>query len=163
MASDEFITRYLTLNNEGDSTFNRCPCPFLPGTRCRVYEYRPDACRSYPHLQKKDFVSRLVQAVSNCSVCPISFNVIDTRLDKLIKDASPINHLTADDPPVFLIHYEKSNKPGNIHHPNFGAHLKTAMDALGIECIRRMDSDYHSMNDAYKDMVQFVIRHFKGD
>jgi hypothetical protein len=88
---------------------------------------------------------------------------IDDKLDKLIKEASPINHLTADDPPVFLIHYENANKPGNIHHPNFGAHLKTAMDALGIECIRRMDSDYPSMDAAYKDMAQFVIRHFKMD
>jgi acetyl esterase/lipase len=86
---------------------------------------------------------------------------IDAELDKLIKDASPINHLTADDPPVFLIHYENANKPGNIHHPNFGEHLKTAMDALGIECIRRMDSDYPSMDAAYKDMAQFVIRHFE--
>ena len=88
---------------------------------------------------------------------------IDAELDALIKDASPINHLTADDPPVFLIHYEKARKPGNIHHPNFGEYLKKAMDKLGIECIRRMDSDYPSMDEAYKDMVRFVTRHFETD
>ena len=55
---------------------------------------------------------------------------IDEALDRMLNDASPINHLTADDPPVFLIHYERSNKPGNIHHPNFGKHLKEAMDKV---------------------------------
>ncbi|MCH7920640.1 MAG: sulfatase-like hydrolase/transferase [Planctomycetes bacterium] len=85
---------------------------------------------------------------------------IDDALDALLKDASPITHLTRDDPPVFLIHYERSNKPGNIHHSNFGRHLKEAMDRLEIECIRKMDKDYPSMTDAYADMVRFVIKQF---
>ena len=85
---------------------------------------------------------------------------IDGDLDALLRDASPISHLTADDPPVFLIHFERSNTPGNIHHSNFGKHLKEAMDRLGIECIRRMDSDYGSMADAYKDMTEFLKKHF---
>jgi len=81
--SDEIVSQYLTRNENGDLTFNRRPCPFLTGNRCRVYEYRPEACRSYPHLQKADFVFRLVQAVSNCSVCPISFNVYERLKDEL--------------------------------------------------------------------------------
>ena len=85
---------------------------------------------------------------------------IDAELDALLKDASPINHLTADDPPVFLIHYERSNTPGNIHHSNFGKHLKEAMDKLGIECVRRMDTDYDSMNEAFEDMAKFVEKQF---
>lgn len=86
---------------------------------------------------------------------------VDAALDALLKDASPIHHLTADDPPVFLIHYERSNRPGNIHHSNFGKHLKEAADELGVECVRRMDSDYDSMGAAYADMVEFMKRHFK--
>lgn len=69
--------QYLTRNDEGNLTFNRCPCPFLVGNRCRAYEHRPEACRSYPHLQKEGFVFRLAQAVCNCSVCPIVFNVFE--------------------------------------------------------------------------------------
>lgn len=49
---------------------------------------------------------------------------------------------------------------GNIHHSNFGKHLKEAMDKLGIECVRRMDTDYDSMTAAHADMVEFVKRHF---
>ena len=85
---------------------------------------------------------------------------IDADLDKRVKDSSPITHLTKDDVPIFLIHYERSNTPGNIHHSNFGKHLKEEMDKLGIKCIRRMDSDYKSMKEAYSDMVDFLTDQF---
>lgn len=57
--------------------FNAMPCPFLRDNRCSVYDHRPRDCRSYPHLLKKDFVSRLSQAYANCGVCPIVFNVYE--------------------------------------------------------------------------------------
>lgn len=85
---------------------------------------------------------------------------VDPKLDALLRDASPISHLSKDDVPVFLIHYERSNKPGNIHHSNFGKHLKQEMDKLGIECVRRMDGDYESMSAAYADMLKFLKKHF---
>lgn len=86
---------------------------------------------------------------------------IDTDLDALIKDASPINHLTADDPPVYIFHTERTRSPGNIHHPNFGNYLETAMTKAGIESVRRTDADYESSAAMYDDLIQFVLRHFK--
>ena len=88
-------------------------------------------------------------------------DTIDDALDRMLKDASPINHLTADDPPVYLIHYERCATPGNIHHPNFGKHLEDAMAKLGVTCVRRMDTDYESMTAAYADMAVFLKKHFK--
>lgn len=88
---------------------------------------------------------------------------VDAKLHELLRDASPIQHLSQDDVPIFLIHYERSNTPGNIHHSNFGEHLKQAMDGLGIECVRRMDSDYESMSAAYADMLKFLQKHFQSD
>jgi acetyl esterase/lipase len=85
---------------------------------------------------------------------------IDGKLDAGLKDVSPITHLTKDDPPVFILHYAAANKDGNIHHPNFGKHLKKAMDALGIECIRKMDTDFKSRSEQYTAQVQFLKRHF---
>ncbi len=73
----QIVTRYLTQNEDGDLTFNRRPCPFLTENLCQVYEHRPDMCRSYPHLQKEEFIFRLAQTVWNCSICPISFNVYE--------------------------------------------------------------------------------------
>jgi acetyl esterase/lipase len=86
---------------------------------------------------------------------------IDARLDALIRDASPINHLSADDPPVFIFHAERTRKPANIHHPKFGEHLEEAMKKLGIEAIRRTDADYESTAALNDDIVQFVLRHFE--
>ena len=34
-------------------------------------------CRSFPHLHKRDFVFRLIQAVENCALCPIVFGVYE--------------------------------------------------------------------------------------
>jgi acetyl esterase len=85
---------------------------------------------------------------------------IDEKLDALLKDASPITHLTKDDAPVFLIQYARAATPGNIHHPKFGEHLKEAADRIGVECVAKLDSDYESMSAAYADMVKFMQRHF---
>jgi len=86
---------------------------------------------------------------------------VDEKLDALLKDASPINHLTKDDPPVFVYHFARSNQPGNIHHSKFGKHLKEEMDKLGIECVRRMDTDYTSpQTESVDEMVQFLKKHF---
>lgn len=86
-------------------------------------------------------------------------STIDVDLDARIRDASPINHLTADDPPVFIFHSERSRTDGNIHHPNFGTYLEKAMQELGIECICKTDADYESPAAPYEHMVQFTLRH----
>jgi len=78
MPYGDFVRQYLTEDEEdGGYVFKSVPCPFLSGNSCSVYPNRPDDCRSYPHLHKREFVFRLNQAVSNCSVCPISYNVFE--------------------------------------------------------------------------------------
>jgi Fe-S-cluster containining protein len=52
-------------------------CRFLNGTRCSVYDVRPDDCRSFPHLHKREFRSRLIGVVENCFICPIVYNVFE--------------------------------------------------------------------------------------
>ncbi len=85
---------------------------------------------------------------------------VDEKLDALLKDASPITHLTKDDAPVFLMQYARSATPGNIHHPKFGEHLKAAADKLGVECVSKLDTDYESTTAAYADMVKFMQKCF---
>lgn len=76
ITSEAFVREYLSQNENGEGhLFKFLPCPFLSGNSCTVYSRRPADCRSYPHLHKKQFVFRLMQAVSNCSVCPIVCNV----------------------------------------------------------------------------------------
>ena len=58
----------------------------------------------------------------------------------LMMDASPITHLTKDDPPAFMSYssgndpVDETTPPGKwVHHPILGIKCKEAMDALGIE------------------------------
>lgn len=57
-------------------------------------------------------------------------------------EASPINHLTADDPPVWMRYSLPAERLGEdatagevAHHPLHGVYLKEQMDALGIEAV----------------------------
>ena len=53
------------------------PCPVLDGNLCSIYQNRPSVCRSYPHLEKPGFTSRLMGLIENVSVCPIAFNTYE--------------------------------------------------------------------------------------
>ena len=86
MSAHEFESEYLMKDEEEDGfTFRSTPCPFLSGNSCAVYPDRPEDCRSYPHLHKKEFATRLYGVLSNCSVCPIVYNVYELLKDELHK------------------------------------------------------------------------------
>ena len=80
---DQFVTKYVDKDEDGDNILNRLPCPFLKDNKCTQYESRPVACTSYPHLDKKDFVFRLIAVVNNYSICPIVFNVYEALKKEL--------------------------------------------------------------------------------
>jgi len=82
---EQFVEAYLEEDEVGEGhVFKTTPCAFLHENSCSVYPQRPKACRSYPHLHEREFVFRLNQVVSNCSVCPIVYNVYE-RLKQEMK------------------------------------------------------------------------------
>ncbi len=69
--SSVFIQTYLRIDEDGDFVFREMPCPFLEAdNKCRVYEYRPKACREYPHTDRKKFHQILDLTLKNAYVCP---------------------------------------------------------------------------------------------
>jgi acetyl esterase len=87
---------------------------------------------------------------------------------RLYEDASPLYHVSSDDPPVILFYQEPNApmpadaKPGaGIHHPRFGAALKSKLDPLGVECIVHHQDEYRGKADPheaeYRDMVHFFV------
>jgi len=80
ISPENFKERFLIKGDKDYSEgfiFRKKPCPFLKGNLCSHYELRPEACRSFPHLHKEEFVFRLIGVVENYDVCPIVFNVYE--------------------------------------------------------------------------------------
>jgi len=68
---------------EGEQYFKYLPCVFLKEKKCTIYNDRPEACSSFPHLHKKEFISRLCGVIDNYSICPIVFNVFENLKTEL--------------------------------------------------------------------------------
>lgn len=72
-----FREQYLVKCETGEYIFETMPCPFLKDNLCSNYQYRPKRCRSFPHLDKEDFITRLEHISLIYSVCPIVFNLYE--------------------------------------------------------------------------------------
>lgn len=71
-----FISKYL-ISDMGEYTTIQTPCPFLMGdNKCSIYEARPMACQSFPHTQRKSFMSRRQSHEHNYVVCPITYHLV---------------------------------------------------------------------------------------
>ena len=85
METSEFQEQFLIQDTENSKQyiFKELPCPFLADNKCSNYDCRPIDCRSYPHLHKKNFPSRLWGVIENYGVCPIVFNVYEQLKNEL--------------------------------------------------------------------------------
>jgi len=80
----QFREQYLSYCKEEEGFgFKIKSCPFLEDNHCRQYPQRPAVCRSYPHLHKKHFLSRLMGVIDNYALCPIVFNVYERLKQEL--------------------------------------------------------------------------------
>ena len=87
---------------------------------------------------------------------------IPPEIGKLMEDASPLNHLTRDDPPVRIVFTwddvtEGLSETPSIHHPRFGRILKARMDKLGIPC----HFEYKLPAKETLADVEFFVKHHK--
>ncbi len=79
----DFENQYLVIDNDGDRVINSSPCPFLEtDNKCKIYEFRPSACRQYPHSGENAFFEHLSLHKRNTKYCPALYEIIK-RLDKL--------------------------------------------------------------------------------
>ena len=82
-----------------------------------------------------------------------------------MKDASPLTHLSADDPPIYLLFGDNEPVGSNpspglwVHHPTMGIKLKNAMDKLGMEC----HVEYPGKRSGkYSSQIKFLIEKLTG-
>jgi acetyl esterase/lipase len=84
------------------------------------------------------------------------------RVAALAEDASPINHLTRDDPPVYMAYNipnervtAQTNQGVWVHHPLLGLKLQNAMRRLGIESVVNAPG---IEDGRYRDIYDFLIQ-----
>ncbi len=85
LSADDFCKQYLRGDDDGDLVIKSLPCPFLTPQGCSIYDIRPELCREYPHTNKDDMISRLVNLVNNSVICPVVFEIFE-RLKEIYKD-----------------------------------------------------------------------------
>ena len=82
MKPAQFEEQYLRIDEENDFVFKSMPCPFLgEDNYCSVYDFRPKACREFPHTDRMKQHQILDITRKNVSVCPAVFEITE-RLKK---------------------------------------------------------------------------------
>jgi Fe-S-cluster containining protein len=57
MRPAHFTEKFLCIDEDKDYVLKNSPCPFLQhDNTCSIYEHRPNACREYPHTQRKKYI-----------------------------------------------------------------------------------------------------------
>jgi Fe-S-cluster containining protein len=81
----EFIQKYLFMDEDGDFVLKQAPCAFLDAeNNCTIYEDRPNACREYPHTNRKKMQQILDLTYRNTLVCPAVLKIVEA-LKNIIK------------------------------------------------------------------------------
>ncbi|ATA91108.1 zinc/iron-chelating domain-containing protein [Capnocytophaga canimorsus] len=81
----DFVSRYLYIDEDKDYVFQTLPCPFLDAENyCLIYEVRPKACREYPHTDRKKIYQISALTMKNTEICPAAFQVVE-RMKARIK------------------------------------------------------------------------------
>ncbi len=83
MKRSEFRREYIGKNEEGDTVFNRRPCPFLHRNLCTLYHARPECCRQYPQSLAVDCIEKLENLSANYLVCPAIFHALEKLRENL--------------------------------------------------------------------------------
>ena len=67
----QFIEKYLKVDEDKDYVLIQSPCTFLDSENyCTIYNDRPNACREYPHTNRKKMQQILDLTFKNTLVCP---------------------------------------------------------------------------------------------
>jgi Fe-S-cluster containining protein len=81
----QFISTYLRMDEERDYVLKKSPCSFLGSdNKCDIYEFRPLACREYPHTDRKNMHQILELTRKNTEICPAVAQIVKQITDKLV-------------------------------------------------------------------------------
>jgi len=74
----QFIKEYLRMDEDGDYVLQSVPCTFLlEDNQCSIYEFRPKACREYPHTDMMGQKKIFDLTVRNSAICPGVYEILE--------------------------------------------------------------------------------------
>ena len=84
MKPGAFVSAYLRMDDEGDHVLQQLPCLFLnPDNTCSIYDYRPKACREYPHTTQRKFQNHASMHLKNVAICPAAHRVVERLKERV--------------------------------------------------------------------------------
>ena len=84
ISKKDYIFKFVEKDDFDDTNYLKdTPCRYLKDKSCTIYENRPLDCKSYPHTQKKNFISRTLGVIENYEICPIVFNIYELLKQEL--------------------------------------------------------------------------------
>lgn len=70
-STKHFQIQYLQKDEDGDLVLKTTPCAFLGSdNKCDIYSDRPQACKEYPHTDRKKVAQVLDLTLKNMEICP---------------------------------------------------------------------------------------------
>jgi len=78
MKTTDFIGQYLRQDGDRDYVLTSAPCTFLnEDNTCFIYDFRPNACKEYPHTNRKNMYQVLDLTLKNSEICPAVGKILD--------------------------------------------------------------------------------------
>lgn len=78
ISTKDFLQKYVTRDDDNDFVFRQTPCVFLGSdNHCSIYTVRPNACREYPHTNRKKMQQILELTVKNAEICPAVARILN--------------------------------------------------------------------------------------
>lgn len=86
MSISRFSQQYLKRDNDGDWVLQIAPCSFLDQdtNACTIYDVRPQACREFPHTNRKNIAGILTLTERNTQLCPAVASMVKKIMDAAI-------------------------------------------------------------------------------
>ncbi len=74
----QFIDQHLHRDEDYDWVLNEAPCVFLnQDNTCSVYDVRPNACKEYPHTNRKNMHQIMDLTFENSLICPAVAHIVE--------------------------------------------------------------------------------------
>lgn len=77
MPESRFVGEYLRMDEDHHWVLKSAPCAFLGfDNKCAIYEFRPQACRDYPHTDRRKMFQVLDLTEKNALMCPAVAEIV---------------------------------------------------------------------------------------